>query len=77
MRQWGFMTNRSTISALIKVIDDWSKALDQGHEVCVIFFDVSKAFDTAPHSLLLAKLRELCLYPVAMLLLSAILAILH
>ena len=37
-RQWGFMTNRSTISALIKVIDDWSKALDQGYEVCVIFF---------------------------------------
>ena len=38
MRQWGFMTNRSTISALIKVIDDWSKALDQGHEVCAVFF---------------------------------------
>ena len=58
-KQWGFMTNRSTMSALIKVIDDWSKALDQGYEVCVIFFDVSKAFDTVPHSLLLAKLREL------------------
>lgn len=62
-RQWGFMANRSTISALIKVIDDWSKALDQGYEVCVIFFDVSKAFDTVPHSPLLAKLHELSFDP--------------
>ena len=62
-REWGFMTNRSTISALIKVVDDWSRALDKGHEVCVIFFDVSKAFNTVPHSLLLAKLNDLGVDP--------------
>ena len=62
-KQWGFMSNRCTISALIKVIDDWSKALDEGYEVCVVFFDVSKAFDTVPHSLLLTKLRELNINP--------------
>ena len=45
LRQWGFMESRSTISVLIKVIDDWSQALDQGKEVCVLFFDDSKAFD--------------------------------
>ena len=28
-RQWGFMTNRSTVSALIKIVDDWQRALDQ------------------------------------------------
>ena len=33
-RQWGLMESWSTISALIKVIDDWSSALDQGKEVC-------------------------------------------
>ena len=25
-------------SALIKVVDDFSQALDQGHEVCAVFF---------------------------------------
>ena len=26
-----------------------SQALDQGYEVCIVFFDISKAFDTVPH----------------------------
>ena len=51
------------MSALIKVIEDWSSALDKGYEVCAVFFDVSKAFDTVPHSLLIAKLNELGLDP--------------
>ena len=62
-RQWGFMESRSTISALIKIIDDWSQALDQGREVCVIFFDVSKAFDKVPHLPLLQQMEEINLNP--------------
>ena len=58
-RQWGFMSSRSTMSALIKVVDDCSKALDQGHEVCAVFFDVRKAFDTVPHLPLLQTLDKL------------------
>ncbi len=58
-RQWGFMSSRSTMSALIKVVDDCSQALDQGHEVCAVFFDVRKAFDTVPHLLLLRTLDKL------------------
>ena len=57
------MESRSTISALIKVIDDWSQALDQGKEVCVIFFDVSKAFDKVPHLPLLQQMEEINLNP--------------
>ena len=39
----------------IRAIDDWLLALDQGFEVCVVFFDISKAFDTVPHVDLLKK----------------------
>ena len=56
--QWGFMSNQSTVSVLIKVLDEWQWALDQGSEVCVVFFDVSKAFDTVSHLPLLQKLSE-------------------
>ena len=62
-RQWGFMSKRSTVSALIRVVEDWLLALDQGLEICVVFFDVSKAFDTVPHLDLLRKLSELGLNP--------------
>ena len=57
------MSNWSTVSALIRVLDDWQRALDQGNEVCVVFFDVSKAFDTVTHLPLLHKLREISLDP--------------
>ena len=62
-RQWGFMAKRSTVSALIRVVEDWLHALDQGFEVCVVFFDISKAFDTVPHLALLHKLQQLRLNP--------------
>ena len=57
--QWGFISSRSSVSALIRVIDALSLALDQGFEVCMIFFDVSKAFDTVPHVPLLDTLENL------------------
>ena len=62
-RQWGFMTHRSSVSALIRVIDDWSHALDEGYEVCVIFFDIRKAFDQVPHQSLLQQLQHMNLDP--------------
>jgi len=42
---------------------DWHRALDQSNEVCVAFFDVSKAFDTVPHLPLLQKLIEIGMDP--------------
>jgi len=53
------MSNWSTVSALIRVLDDWQHTLDQGDEVCVVFCDLSKAFDTLPHLPLLQKLSEI------------------
>ena len=41
----------------------WLYALDQGFEVCVVFFDISKAFDTVPYLAWLCKLQEMGLNP--------------
>ena len=51
------MSNHSTVLALIKVVEDWSSALDKSYEVCVILFAVSEAFDIV-HSLLIAKFND-------------------
>ena len=63
-RQWDSCTSapRST-SALISVIYDWLSALDNGHEICVVFFDVQKAFDSVPHLPLLQKLEQIGINP--------------
>ena len=53
------MCSRSSISALLKVIDDCLQALDEGHEVCLVFFDICKIFDTVPHLTLLETMEKL------------------
>ena len=58
-RQWGFLPGRSATSALLSVTHDWLEQLEQGKEVCSIFFDLRKAFDSVPHCLLLQKLCEI------------------
>ena len=52
----GFLRGHSCATALIKLTDDWRMALNQKKEVGTAAIDLSKAFDSIFHNLLLAKL---------------------
>ena len=43
--------------ALLRLLEDWRKTLDNQECVAAISMDLSKAFDCLPHGLLIAKLR--------------------
>jgi hypothetical protein len=44
-------------SVLLKITEEWRKALDDNKYVASILMDLSKAFDCLPHDLLLYKLK--------------------
>ena len=48
--QFGFRPSSSTQEALISATTDWHKLLDSKANVAAVFFDLSKAFDSIPHS---------------------------
>ena len=52
-----FPKSHGTQHSLMTMLEKWKNALDKGEYVCVLFMDLSKAFDTINHDLLLAKLR--------------------
>ena len=54
--QFGFQKGRSTHMALIILIDKISEALENGDCVIGLFLDVSKAFDTVDHIILLQNM---------------------
>ena len=52
-----FRKGISCQSILLKMMEDWRKALDDRKYVGAVLMDLSKAFDCMPHNLLLAKLQ--------------------
>ena len=52
----GFRKGYGCQSVLLKMVEDWKYALDCGNMVYALFIDLSKAFDSLPHSKLLKKL---------------------
>ncbi len=57
--QYGFLPGRSTMDAIIQVIESWSQAKDIKQDVLAIFFDFAKAFDLVNHQKLLVKLQKI------------------
>ena len=60
--QFGFVPGRSCVLQLLVCMEEWTKSLDTGKQVDVIYTDYSKAFDkvsseTKPH----AKMYTLCM----------------
>ena len=55
--QSGFIPGDSTVNQLTYLYNSFCGALDEGKEVRVVFFDISKAFDRVWHKGLIAKLR--------------------
>ena len=55
--QHGFVPRRERMTNLLPAMDDWTKAIDFGHNIDVIFTDFAKAFDSVPHKRLLVKLE--------------------
>ena len=52
-----YRRRHSCETALLKLTEDWRACRDRKELVAVVFIHLSKAFDTIPHPLLLAKLK--------------------
>ena len=63
--QWGFLEGRSTVSALLHITNQWFQALEAGNDICAVFFDFKKAFDSVPHMPLMTKIHRLDLPAIA------------
>ena len=56
--QFGFRKGHSTILALIEIVDSIRRFIDGGNYVLGLFVDLTKAFDTVDHDILLYKLNH-------------------
>lgn len=55
--QSGFRSGHSTVSATLKVLNDIHCALDKKLHCVSVFIDLSKAFDTVDHAVLVQRLK--------------------
>ena len=72
--QYGFKKKHSTELAVLELIDRITQSLDNGQTPINIYLDLSKAFDTLDHSILLHKLSHYGLNDSALKLLSSYLS---
>jgi len=56
--QYGFREGKSTVQAVVKIVQDIVEGLEAGEQVELVLCDLSKAFDCVSHDLLIEKLRR-------------------
>ena len=56
--QHGFVPGRSTVTCLLRYLNDWSLSLEINEQADVIYLDFEKAFNGVPHRRLLSKLES-------------------
>ena len=57
-KQFGFQKNHSTEHALLELVSEISESFENNKCTLGIFIDLSKAFDTVNHDILISKLRR-------------------
>ena len=57
--QFGFRENNSTNDAILELLDMCYSSLDSRKYFVTVFLDLSKAFDTLDHGILLAKMNHM------------------
>ena len=58
-RQFGFRSGRDTSDAILEFLDHCYSSLDRRRHLIAIFIDLSKAFDTLDHDILISKLEHI------------------
>ena len=57
-RQHGFTAGRSCVTQLLTALNCWTKSLEEGCSVDIIYFNFAKAFDSVPHNRLFTKVES-------------------
>ena len=65
LRQYGFRKNMSTTMAIMELVENITKAMDNGKFTIGVFIDLKKALDIVDHSILVTKLDHYGIWGVA------------
>jgi len=57
-KQYGFISQHSTMLQLLHMLDDWTECLEKGGRINAVYTDFEKAFDKVPHWRLISKLQS-------------------